>query len=102
MQWNALNFGLDFISRKLTGWRSENLSKKVWLPNWKPKILVPAADDSSRMARNDGYNSSMRQNDSLSLSEQIYGLVNGAKNAYLFRLLKVNILNNLTLVIIPS
>ena len=102
MQWNALNFGLDFISRKLTGWRSENFAKKVWLPNWKPKILVPAADDSSRMARNDGYNSSMRQNDSLSLSEQIYGLVNGAKNAYLFGLLKVNILNNLTLVIIPS
>ena len=66
------------------------------------KNVGPAADDSSRTARNDGDNSSMRQNDSLSLSEQIYGLVNGAKNAYLFRLLKVNILNNLTLVIIPS
>ena len=43
------------------------------------------------------------QNDSLSLSEQIYGLVNGAKNAYLFGLLKVKHFKQLNLkVIIPS
>ena len=81
---------------------SRNFTNKTCLLNLKQKILGLAADDSSRTARNDGDISSMRQNDSLSLSEQIYGLVNGAKNAYLFRLLKVNILNNLTLVIIPS